>query len=88
MNAPRILADPSGLVQADREVLAPEGAFLPCAFWLATVLAMQSEDERAEAILDRMEETAGALGLLPKRWTRATARSSATRRSCSAMPST
>ena len=44
-------------------MLVPEGAFLPCTFWLATVLTMPGEDERAEAILERAEKIAGALGL-------------------------
>jgi alpha,alpha-trehalase len=41
-----------------------EGAVLPCTFWLATALAMGGEPERAEAILKRVEATAGELGLL------------------------
>jgi len=43
---------------------AAEGAFLPCTFWLASALAMGGEAERAEAILERVETTAGELGLL------------------------
>jgi alpha,alpha-trehalase len=41
-----------------------EGAFLPCTFWLASALAMAGEPERAEAILERVETTAGGLGLI------------------------
>jgi alpha,alpha-trehalase len=41
-----------------------EGAFLPCTFWLASALAKQGEPDRAEAILERVEATAGELGLL------------------------
>jgi GH15 family glucan-1,4-alpha-glucosidase len=41
-----------------------EGAFLPCTFWLASALAMGGEPDRAEAILERVEATAGELGLL------------------------
>lgn len=41
-----------------------EGAFLPCTFWLAAVLAMQGQPARAEAMLARVEAAAGDLGLL------------------------
>lgn len=40
-----------------------EGAFLPCTFWLAAAHAMLGEDEKAEAILDRVEAIAGDLQL-------------------------
>ncbi len=40
-----------------------EGAFLPCAFWLATVYARLGRTEPAEAILARAEAAAGELGL-------------------------
>jgi hypothetical protein len=43
---------------------AAEGAFLPCTFWIASALAMGGEPDRAEAILVRVEATAGDLGLL------------------------
>ena len=42
---------------------AAEGAFLPCTFWLAAVLAKQGKDDRAEAILARVEAATGDLGL-------------------------
>lgn len=40
-----------------------EGAFLPCTFWLATAHAKASRPEKAEAILQRVEEIAGPLGV-------------------------
>ncbi len=40
-----------------------EGAFLPCTFWLATVLGMAGRSAEAEAILNRAEAIAGDLGL-------------------------
>lgn len=40
-----------------------EGAFLPCCFWLAAAQAREGRPEAAEAILDRVEATAGELGL-------------------------
>ena len=40
-----------------------EGAFLPCTFWLATVLGMAGRNAEAEAILSRAEAIAGELGL-------------------------
>jgi GH15 family glucan-1,4-alpha-glucosidase len=36
-----------------------EGAFLPCTFWLATVLAMMGREEEARAILEQVEAIAG-----------------------------
>jgi len=41
-----------------------EGAFLPCCFWLAIAHAKDGRPEAAEAILARVEATAGELGLL------------------------
>ncbi len=40
-----------------------EGAFLPCTFWLVTVLAMMGREKEAESILDRAEQIAGPVGL-------------------------
>ena len=40
-----------------------EGAFLPCTFWLATVLVRMGRRSEAEAILDGAERVAGPLGL-------------------------
>jgi GH15 family glucan-1,4-alpha-glucosidase len=47
----------------DLAVGAFEGAFLPCTFWLATTYAKQGRTADAEAILERAEAIAGALGL-------------------------
>ena len=41
-----------------------EGAFLPCTFWHAAVLARLGRPEAAEAVLERVEALAGPLGLL------------------------
>jgi GH15 family glucan-1,4-alpha-glucosidase len=40
-----------------------EGAFLPCVFWHAHVLAMMGRHHEAEAILERCEMIAGNVGL-------------------------
>ncbi len=40
-----------------------EGAFFPCTFWLATILARMGRREEAETILDRAEKLAGPVGL-------------------------
>jgi GH15 family glucan-1,4-alpha-glucosidase len=40
-----------------------EGAFLPCTFWLATVLAMAGHTGEARTILAAAEAIAGELGL-------------------------
>jgi len=40
-----------------------EGAFLPCCFWLAATHARDGRPDAAEAILARVEATAGGLGL-------------------------
>lgn len=40
-----------------------EGAFLPCTFWLATAYAKIGRPQRALAILQRVENIAGELGL-------------------------
>lgn len=56
--------DPQELPEPSGEPLGEaEGAFLPCTFWMATVLAMLGEDDRAEATIERVETTAGDLGL-------------------------
>jgi GH15 family glucan-1,4-alpha-glucosidase len=43
-----------------------EGAFVPATCWLATAHALAGAPDRAEAILDRVDLCAGALGLLPE----------------------
>jgi GH15 family glucan-1,4-alpha-glucosidase len=41
-----------------------EGAFLPCTFWLATAYAKAGELEKAEAIIEHVEEISGGTDLL------------------------
>ena len=56
--------DPQELTEPAIQPLGEaEGAFLPCTFWLAGALAILGEDDRAEAILQRVEATSGELGL-------------------------
>ena len=43
-----------------------EGAFVPATCWLATAHALAGHVDRADAILDRIDAGAGALGLLPE----------------------
>lgn len=40
-----------------------EGAFLPCTFWLAAVHAQAGAVERARALLEKVEDQAGDLGI-------------------------
>ncbi len=47
----------------EESVVDEEGAFLMCSFWLAQVLAMAGQMERAEGLLSRAESVIGDLGL-------------------------
>ncbi|BFN28225.1 trehalase [Pseudomonas sp. SCT] len=57
--------DPSGPGHLT-DLVQYEGAFLPCTFWLATTWAKAGQPGKAEAILDRIENLAADLGLLPE----------------------
>ena len=68
---------PNGLVEryraddANVEVdgLPPgEGAFLPCSFWLAHVLAMQGRDVAAHALFEHLLSLRNDLGLLAEEY--------------------
>jgi GH15 family glucan-1,4-alpha-glucosidase len=51
-----------------------EGAFLPCTFWFADVLAQQGRREEAEHIFKRLLELRNDVGLLAEEWDPATRR--------------
>jgi GH15 family glucan-1,4-alpha-glucosidase len=48
--------------------MAPEGAFLPCSFWLATCLAHQDRGKEAREVFERAAATANDLGLLAEEY--------------------
>jgi GH15 family glucan-1,4-alpha-glucosidase len=48
--------------------MAPEGAFLPCSFWLATCLAHQSRKKEAREVFERATATANDLNLLAEEY--------------------
>jgi GH15 family glucan-1,4-alpha-glucosidase len=48
--------------------MAPEGAFLPCSFWLATCLAHQGRAPEAREAFERASATANDLGLLAEEY--------------------
>ncbi|HET7053388.1 MAG TPA: glycoside hydrolase family 15 protein [Solirubrobacterales bacterium] len=48
--------------------MAPEGAFLPCSFWLATCLARQSRKKEAREVFGRATATANDLDLLAEEY--------------------
>ena len=45
-----------------------EGVFLPCSFWLASVLALQGRHEDAERLFDRLLALRNDLGLLSEEY--------------------
>jgi GH15 family glucan-1,4-alpha-glucosidase len=63
--AERLAADHDGLLRRydiDDGLDGEEGAFVPCSFWLAVVLAGQGRSERARAVYDRAMGAASRLG--------------------------
>ncbi len=46
----------------------PEGAFLPCGFWLVECLARRGESKRARAYFERLTEAAGPLDLFSEEY--------------------
>jgi GH15 family glucan-1,4-alpha-glucosidase len=48
--------------------MTPEGAFLPCSFWLATCLARQGRGADAQAVFERAAACANDLGLLAEEY--------------------
>jgi GH15 family glucan-1,4-alpha-glucosidase len=51
-----------------------EGAFLPCTFWYADVLAQQGRREEAERLFERLLNLRNDVGLLAEEWDPATRR--------------
>ena len=45
-----------------------EGVFLPCSFWLATVLALQGEHEQARELFERLLDLRNDVGLLAEEY--------------------
>ena len=54
--------------EGDDGLPGKEGAFLPCAFWVAEVLARQSRTEEAREVFDRAMQTANGLGLFSEEY--------------------
>ena len=54
--------------EGDDGLPGEEGAFLPCTFWLAEVLARQSRTEEAREVFDRAMQTANGLGLFSEEY--------------------
>jgi GH15 family glucan-1,4-alpha-glucosidase len=52
----------------DDDGMGPEGAFLPCSFWLATCLARQGRGKEAQEVFERAGATANDLGLLAEEY--------------------
>jgi GH15 family glucan-1,4-alpha-glucosidase len=74
MNTVDVIAqglDSEGLIlrYAGEDALkGPEGAFIPCSFWLAECYAKQGRSEEARAVFDRAIATANHLGLLAEEY--------------------
>jgi GH15 family glucan-1,4-alpha-glucosidase len=57
---------PRSLGHADMPLDGLESAFLPCTFWMASILARMGQTGEAEAILDKVDAAFGQLGIFPE----------------------
>lgn len=68
MSAIRSTLEHDGLLRrydAD-DGMPPEGAFLPCSFWLVECLSGQGRIDEARAVYDRVRRAATDVGLFPE----------------------
>jgi GH15 family glucan-1,4-alpha-glucosidase len=57
---------PRSLGHADMSLDGLESAFLPCTFWLSSVLASMGQTDEAEEILEKVDAAFGQLGIYPE----------------------
>jgi GH15 family glucan-1,4-alpha-glucosidase len=66
-----LAVDEHGLLRrykTDDGLEGTEGAFVPCSFWLAAVLARQGRAQLARRVFDRAASTASDLGLFSEEY--------------------
>ena len=57
---------PRSVGRPELPVQGMEGAFVPCAFWLASALARQGRSQEAQELIERVEASFAALHLFPE----------------------